>query len=308
MKRKLASMTAMVLVLMVGIMGTMAYLSTVSNSKHNTFTGSKGISLGLTEPGWDADDDDNPDDGDGMKEAQNYTPGKTIAKDPTLTNTTTAAGDANAQEWVAMAITFQINNGSSAYTDVSYAALQNLITPISFNTTESSSGVGDNWVLLEPKDNNGALDTSKGYAIFMYNKPLKSVTELGTGTTGQSTRPLFNQVVLKDTTGLTDGLGVLNTNSNNSIFAAAPNPTFTVNGNLPGFKINVIGAAVKNEYKKWDSGSGAYTADLASDISELKTGTNTDDKEVLESNLKTVLYNALTSNNTLGYVTKSVTP
>lgn len=293
-------MTAMVLVLMVGILGTMAYLSTVTDTKANTFTGSKGISLELKETAWDADGDDTKPavPGEGRYDAENYTPGKEIAKNPTLTNSTTATQDANAQEWVAMAITFQIKNGSD-YENVSYATLQNLISTITFNIDENSLG---KWILLEPT-NSGVLDSSKGYAIFMYSKPLKSETE--NHGTADTTRPLFDKVVLKDTTELTTGLTSLNAGTG---LSAVPNPIFSVNGNLPEFKINVIGAAVKNEYKKWDSGSGAYTTDLAYDISELKTGDSTCDKEVLEANLTTILTNELISDSTLGFVTKPTTP
>lgn len=279
LKRKLASMTAIVLVLMLGILGTMAYLSTVTKTKTNTFTGSKGISLTLTEPGWDSDDDPSttPKPGDGQYDAENYTPGKVIAKDPTLTNTTKDTGDSDAQEWVAIAITYQVGEDD---TDVSYDTLKNLIKDISFHTTESASNAGDNWVLLEPISS-AALDSTKGYAIFMYNKPLSQ---------SESTRPLFEQIEIKDTAELETGLANLNTS-----FSAS----FTVNGGLPAFKINVIGGAIKNESYKWDGND--YTTDLATCIDDLKDS----DKTEIQANLITVLQKELTQDSTLGYITKS---
>lgn len=277
-------MTATVLVLTVGMMGTMAYLSTVTNPKQNTFTGSKGIELTLKEPNWNPQDPATPKPGDGQYDAENYTPGKVIAKDPTLQNTTKATGDSNAQEWVAMAVTYQIND-----TDVSYTTLKNLISDITFNTSDDPVG---KWVLLEPLSST-VLDEGKGYSIFIYNKPLRSSSEIG-GTDGQgdSTRALFDSITIKDTTNLTTGLTTLNS-------ALNPSPTFTINGGLPTFKINVIGAAVKNEYDKWD-GSQYVDNTLASNLDELKA----EDKTALQTNLLSVLKNELASDGTLGFVTK----
>lgn len=274
LKKKLASMTAMVLVLMLGILGTMAYLSTVSKPKVNTFTGSKGIELTLKEPEWNPNDPGTPSPGDGQYDAENYTPGKVIAKDPTLTNTTKDSGDSAAQEWVAIAITYQVGEDD---TDVSYETLRNLIKDISFNTTESVSDEGDNWVLLEPTSSD-ALDTTKGFAIFMYNKPLGQ---------NESTRPLFEQIEIKDTAELETGLKSLNTIFNTT--------AFTVNGGLPGFKINVIGGAIKNEcYKKDDAST------LATCINDLKD----EDKTTIQENLVAVLQKELNIDASLGYVTK----
>lgn len=113
-------MTAVVLVLAVGVWGTMAYLSTLSNEKENTFTGSKGIQLELTEPYWDGTNDEwkTAKDLDGSTDldlkdkgetvAGNYTPGSVIGKNPILTNNSNAAKD-NSPEWVAIAVSYSID-------------------------------------------------------------------------------------------------------------------------------------------------------------------------------------------------------
>lgn len=278
LKRKLASMTAMVLVLMLGILGTMAYLSTVSNEKHNTFTGSKGISLKLTEPGWDANDNGNADDGDGMKEAGNYTPGKTITKDPKLTNDTgTTGGDSTATEWVAIAVSYWIGNNAStiSYKPVSYEAMKYLIEDIVFYNSAAATAASDSsggyWIpiYVTTQASDGAIDknnitltdnsrtNSQAFAIYLYNNTLAN---------GASTHTLFDEIEIRDTTDLEatmNGLSALTTYVGGTTGGFITN-AYAVNGNLPGFKIDVIGAAVQNEYDDKDN-SGT----LATSVSQL---------------------------------------
>lgn len=265
LKRKLASMTAMVLILMLGIMGTMAYLSTLSNEKTNTFTGSKGISLKLEEPGWNPQDPDGtPKPGDGQYEAENYTPGKVIAKDPTLTNTTT--GDTDATEWVAIAVSYQIGNDAqtTAYQPISYEAMKYLIKDIAFydqsaaSTAHSGSASipeDEYWIpiYMTTSESDGTIDKNtisftdngasdqQAFAIYLYHKTLAK---------DKSTPALFKQIEMKDTTALENastGLSALTTYVGGE--GDWLTNAYAVNGNLPGFKIDVIGAAVKNEYK-----------------------------------------------------------
>lgn len=284
LKRKLASMTAMVLVLMLGIMGTMAYLSTVSNEKHNTFTGSKGISLKLTEPGWDANDNGNADDGDGMKEAGNYTPGKTITKDPKLTNDTgDTGGDSTATEWVAIAVSYWIGNDASpiSYKPVSYEKMKCLINPISFYdstaATNASDDSGGYWIpiYVSTQSSDGTIvansmtltdnykTNSQAFAIYLYNKTLANTN---------STHTLFDNITIRTTTeleALSNGLSDLTTyvgGAGGSFITRA----YAVNGNLPGFKIDVIGAAVQNEYDDKDR-----VGTLATSVSQLSDANKT---------------------------------
>lgn len=279
LKTKLATMTAMVLVLMLGIMGTMAYLSTVSDPKKNTFTGSEGILLDLTEPGWDADDDGVADDGDGMKDAQSYTPGRVIAKDPILENT--SSGTEDAPEWVAIAVSYTVGNdaATTAYMPVSYEAMKYLIKDIAFydsaaattaNSADNTIAVDEYWIpiYVTTAAADGAIDDTsitltdnsmsdtQAFAIYLYSKTLAK---------NSSTPALFKQIEIRDTTTLegTTGLSALTTyvKTNDSTFLTTD---YSVNGNLPSFEIDVIGAAVKNEYDK-DGASGT----LATSISEL---------------------------------------
>ena len=269
LKRKLASMTAIVLVLAVGVWGTMAYLSTLTDKKTNTFTGSGGILLKLTETNWDAykngttvltqeeldtlrGDNTGKIQTQGEYLAKKYTPGMTIPKNPVLTNNSNDADD-KSPEWVALAVSYSIDG-----TAVTYDQMQNIIKPIEFDT---------NWTKITP------TASTLTYAIYIYNKVLTTETP---GTTDKTTA-LFSNVKIKDQTALKTGLDALNA------LAAFTGKNYSVNGNLPPFKINVIGAAIKNEYKK----DGETT--LATQFSELSVP----DKTELEDNLKSLLESKL---------------
>lgn len=221
-----------------------------------------------------------------------------------MTNTTSSLGDEYAQEWVAIAITYQLGEK-----DVSYSTLKNLIEEIEFDVKEDDNDT-EYWILLEPTTSGDTpkLDDSKGYAIFMYNKVLKSKSELAEDDdkvqTGESTTPLFEKIVIKSTEDLETianpgdtktGLEALNeamSDENNTV-------EYTVNGNLPSFKINVIGAAVKNEYYAYDATTGEYKTNLATNIDDLKAT----DYEALKQSLSEVLQKELEQNGDLGYVT-----
>ena len=77
---------ALGLVAVLSIAGTLAYLSKKSAEKTNTFTGSAGLKLMLTESAWDLDNDDTADTNEPMKEAETYITGHTYAKNPQLIN------------------------------------------------------------------------------------------------------------------------------------------------------------------------------------------------------------------------------
>lgn len=251
LKKKLASMTAIVLVLAVGVWGTMAYLSTLSNEKKNTFTGSKGIALKLTEPYWD----ETPGADEGLTDltelgenaASSYTPGTKIGKNPILTN---SSNDADSPEWVALAVSYTIGDKA-----VSYKQLKYLIEDIAFNTTTANDGY---WVAVDPLAS-GTLNEEKGYMIYIYSKVLAK---------DAATKPLFTSVTIKSSDDLegttTDGYI---TDLNTSLSITDDAQKYKINGNLPGFQIDVIGAAIKNEYKKdGDTSTAAEAwADLASD-------------------------------------------
>lgn len=272
LKRKLASMTAIVLVLAVGVWGTMAYLSTLTDKKTNTFTGSGGILLKLTETNWDAYSENNPSttltpeqlenlrgDKNGKVETQGeylakkYTPGMTIPKNPVLTNNSNNSNNADdkSPEWVALAVSYSIDG-----TAVTYDQMKNIINEITFDTT--------NWTVITP------AASTPTYAIYIYNKVL--TTEIR-GTTDKTTA-LFSNVKIKDQDDLATGLATLKT------VTGFTDKDYSVNGKLPPFEINVIGAAIKNEYKEKDD-----SATLATELTKLSDA----NKTKLENNLKSLL-------------------
>jgi len=250
LKKKLASMTAIVLVLAVGVWGTMAYLSTLSNKKENTFTGSKGIALKLTEPYWD----ETPGADDGVTDltelgkvaASSYTPGTKIGKNPILTNSST---DADSPEWVALAVSYTIGNKAVSYTQLKY-----LIEKITFNTTAADDGY---WIAADPLAS-GTLNEDKGYMIYLYSKVLAK---------DAATKPLFTSVTIKSSDDLEGSTkdGYV-TDLNTALGITTDDQKYKINGNLPDFQIDVIGAAIKNEYKKDGASTAAEAwADLATE-------------------------------------------
>lgn len=75
MKKKVVlSLGSLALVGAIAVGGTLAYLSSVTETKKNVFSGSNGIHGELTETEWNED------------EASNYYPGKVIAKNPQIVN------------------------------------------------------------------------------------------------------------------------------------------------------------------------------------------------------------------------------
>lgn len=138
--------------------------------------------------------------------------------------------------------------------------MKNIIEDITFDTT--------NWTVITP------TASTPTYAIYIYNKVLTTETP---GTTDKTTA-LFSNVKIKDQTALKTGLDALNA------LAAFTGKNYSVNGNLPPFKINVIGAAIKNEYKEKDDSTTSAT--------EL-TKLSDDNKMELEDNLKSLLESKL---------------
>lgn len=104
-KNKKKGVIAIVLVLALVIGGTLAYLGTRSNDKENIFTGSQDIALTLTEPKWNSKKTN--EDKTEAKRAEEYTPGGAYLKNPKLYN---SSDDENATEWVAMKISFQLED------------------------------------------------------------------------------------------------------------------------------------------------------------------------------------------------------
>lgn len=95
-KRIATTLGAMALTAVVAIGGTLAYLSSVTETKTNTFSSSKDITTELKET-FDPE------------EASSYTPGQVITKVPTMTNT-------SEMESVWVAVSLNYTNGASSIT------------------------------------------------------------------------------------------------------------------------------------------------------------------------------------------------
>ena len=152
---------AMVLVAVISVGATLAYLNVTTTTKHNIFTGSEGIGLDIDEPSYDPD------------KSNGYTPGTVFAKDPILKNTT---ADANTSEWVAMKVTYcSYESTSQTSTPITYTEMQKYIKPIVFDD-DASTG---KWKKIA-----GGEDSDK-YVIYMYKTAVAGQAETG---------PLFEQI------------------------------------------------------------------------------------------------------------------
>ena len=207
-KTTLRNLLALVLVAAVSIVGTLAFLSDDDGKRVNTFTGSAGIQVTLTEDKWTAVADDIAQ---GEELAANYTPGMVIPKNPTLKNTSTSACD----EWVAIRVDYKY--GSATATKGMLEAL----------VIQDGISINSGWYKLNTKvkdtsDNLVATD----YDIYIYNNKLAQ----------NETATLFDQIKIKDQKTLEtqreyDG-------SNYTVFS---------NNKYTDFEITVFGAAIKND-------------------------------------------------------------
>lgn len=239
LKKALAGFLALVLVVGLTIAGTLAWLSTKSNSVTNVFTASKNIFLTLIEPDYDS------------TEAGKYKPDGEIGKDPTLVNTT---GKDGGSEWVMLRVDYLVKNTTTnKYENKSY---ENELKNKLFTLTGLK---GDNWTKVEiPSTNDTVADISgvKGAdalcEFYVYNKALTSSETVGqtyqtqsalesalkadtnplTIPNGVSTTPLFTDVKIMDETTL----------KNNNYYDSDAGTL-----KLPEFNIVLQGAAVKNE-------------------------------------------------------------
>ena len=271
LKKKLASMTALVLVLAVGVWGTLAYLSTLSVKKENTFTGSSGIKLEVEETNWD---------NTGRDKANSYTPNMSIAKDPKLKNTNVADGKS---EYVAMRIDFLDVSDSSNKTAITYAQLLNVIKLINFNHSDwTLAAVKNTSVWTDKMSNNtnnitnNCLYSSNAYvALTGMDENIKNATSMiflytGIVSAQHNTSTLFDTIQIRNgyTSVVTDGTDTI---------AAEPIYAFTdasqttpLDGStetgkgFPKFQIDVLGAAVEA-----DGSDGDGTIDS---LDKAKTG------------------------------------
>jgi hypothetical protein len=261
-KKYIRNALALVLVAVISVVGTLAYLSKKTDPTTNTFTGSAGLRLGLTEPNWENSNDTAKDGG--KSKAENYTPDLVIAKNPILYNASsvtingtypdksaavTADNSYKYNEYVAMRIDF--TDGSNHA--ITYGALLNVIKPINFDT--------NNWKLVKIlKDgtttwsNASNIETSKigstaanGDITAPTSEDVKAAKsmifvykgdDLTTLAANGATSALFTQIQIREGTSdqqIKDLTGKLDSGISNGT---------TLIGDFPTFNIVVEGAAV----------------------------------------------------------------
>lgn len=166
MKKKqiLTTAAAVALTATVCIGGTLAYLSSVTETKTNTFSSSKNIETIIEEKNFDPD------------KASNYTPGKVIAKNPTITNESTS----NENAWIAMSVDY--TNGAFS------------ISADEFNKYATIDGKDtQNWRLIARSE--------AGQELYMYKNSLAPGATTSALFTGLTVNAGITEVKKSGTTG-----------------------------------------------------------------------------------------------------------
>ena len=212
-KKVLGGVLALVLVAVISVVGTLAYLgSTTGTTKENTFTGSDDISVQLTETDWDK----SGTGAKGEEKAEHYTPGLKIEKNPVIKNSTSATGTGDYSEWVAMRVDYQIQDGTGALVNKTMSEFTGALGVVSSFNDDTDQAITNyaarNWIKVTPK-----ADTTAKFDIYVYKVVLAK---------GASTNSLFDSLTLKDSI---------------SKVTIGGNPKY------PQFKINIKGSAIKNE-------------------------------------------------------------
>ncbi|MCI8409575.1 MAG: hypothetical protein HFJ09_09965 [Lachnospiraceae bacterium] len=269
LKKTLTSIFAIVLVAVISVFATLAYLGTNSNDETNTFLGSAGIDLELKEEEWTkkpTPDPNIPGSTEGPSEeerAQDYTPGGVYFKNPTLTNKSEGTTAGLPKEWVAMKVSFEIGTKNADY-DAADPDSNKVVAEQAKSTWGVFNEIAD---IIYTKDGNdlkqfntddwflaatsstpngktdGSLTLQAGdtWAIYIYKTPLDR---------NATTNALFNKVQMKEqsvfeTKPSVDNAYIHKDDTGKTIY------------NLPAFNINVIGAALKveeqNKGTAWDN-------------------------------------------------------
>jgi len=163
---------SLVFLLLVTAGGTFAYLAATTKEETNVFTGSDNIRARLTEPNWEKD------------EALRLVPGKTVRKDPMITNT------GQSDVYVAIQLTFQYEDGMI----MSGTDLLRLIKLLDITWS-------DKWKTCSGsilKDASGNITDITQPLIFYYNEDLSP---------GEISDPIFSSIRVKDK--VTDGTGAI---------------------------------------------------------------------------------------------------
>ena len=140
-KKVLLAAGSVALVGTIAVGGTLAYLSSMTETKKNVFTGSNLIHGELTETEWNEES------------GSNYYPGKVIAKNPQIVN---YAEDKSIDAYVAVTVKF-FDTTNGANTQLSYDDFTKY-AEVDFDTT--------NWELIS--------DAEDGTRVYMYKEVLQA--------------------------------------------------------------------------------------------------------------------------------------
>ena len=148
----------------------MAFLTSTSNTKQNTFTLGPNISIRLAEPGFDGVDYSGGIITDpttlslGIHQAENFVPGRVIPKDPSVKNTSSQNS-----VWIAVKLHYTVGDPDPATPADTWASLSEFAN-INFDTAD--------W----------EMKTGSDYTVFYYKTSV-----LPSGVTAN----LFNNVTIK---------------------------------------------------------------------------------------------------------------
>lgn len=298
--KKIRGFLVIVMVAVISIAGTLAYLSRKTDRVTNTFTATEDIKIELTEPEF------TPPPG-------GYQPDVTYPKDPQLANVTGA--DDGSSEWVIMRVDYRTFNDSKPTTADGKTTKTRTYTPVSYNeiTSNSVNGKGliniaqdlnsipssDNWIKVNAAWLDGDLKTkveAQKCDYFIYKQVVKS----NSGTTSDTIST--NKTTLKtgsdtDKAAARDFFdGTKNESITTRLFSTVTiksQEQLVNNGykkddgtldQLPGFTIDVIGGAIKN--------SGDKTIEIATgklDITNLNNAKITQDGKEIDNVSHTIV-------------------
>lgn len=249
-KNRVKSLIALLLVVVISVAGTLAYLSKQADKKVNTFTGSDGLKLDLQEPGWK----------DPTNQGFVYMPDQPITKNPIVINGTatlnadgsvdTNSGGGTYDEYVAIRVAFYAD--ANLTVPVTYKDIQDaIIDPIEFKTSEWQ--LYEKGVLKEGSPssykNNGAvsntdLATSSKFSdsnclTFVYGTNPTTLTKLEKDASANKnvSSPLFEKVQIRD--GKITGKPIKALENDGTVGAVIAD-----GAQLPNFYISISAAAV----------------------------------------------------------------
>lgn len=228
-KRIATTLGAMALTAVIAIGGTLAYLSSITETKTNTFTSSKDVTTELTETEWKEDS------------GKDYTPGQVIAKNPVMINESSSATDI----FVAVKLDYVGSDGSL----MGYEAFKKYAEAQTTGTDADKNGFNDQWEKIRENADGSEIwvvkaKLAKGAstaAIFDSIKVYAGITEEWTSS-AKTTKTYKldaegNRTLVNTTTEVYDPTITYYNEKGEKVDA----------GTLPQFEIKVTGFAVQAE-------------------------------------------------------------